>query len=126
MKKHICREWESNPRSLDYMSGVLTTALSRQPCCKQSNQRGDLLAAGLPGGAGRSQYYTNIILVLYTKLIVWCEGEERSIPLQVERKHSKHTRQRSAVATLSFTSVGDLQATGSSNLLQAHINKGGI
>ena len=49
MKKHICCEWESNPRSLDYMSGVLTTAPSRQPCWKQSNQRGDLLAAGLPG-----------------------------------------------------------------------------
>ena len=48
VKKHICREWESNPRSLDYMSGVLTTAPSRQPCWKQSNQRGDLLAAGLP------------------------------------------------------------------------------
>ena len=47
MKKHICREWESNPRSLDYMSGVLTTAPSRQPCWKQSNQRDDLLAAGL-------------------------------------------------------------------------------
>ena len=42
------------------------------------------------------------------------------------RKQSKHTRQRSAVATLSFTPVGDLQATGSSNLLQEHINKGDI
>ena len=41
-------------------------------------------------------------------------------------KVSKHTRQRSDVATLSFTPVGDLQATGSSNLLQAHINKGDI
>ena len=65
-------------------------------------------------------------IYIYTKFIVWCEGEERSIPLQVERKQSKHTRQRSAVATLSFTPVGDLQATGSSNLLQAHINKGDI
>ena len=37
-----------------------------------------------------------------------------------------YTRQRSAFATLSFTPVGDLQATGSSNLLQAHINKGDI
>ena len=41
---------------------------------------------------------------------MWCEDEERSIPLQVERKQSKskHTRQRSAVATQSFTPVGDL------------------
>ena len=39
---------------------------------------------------------------------MWCEGKERSIPLQVERKQSKHTRQRSDVATLSFTPVGDL------------------
>ena len=68
----------------------------------------------------------HIYIYIYTKFIVWCEGEERSIPLQVERKQSKHTRQRSAVATLSFTPVGDLQATGSSNLLQAHINKGDI
>ena len=64
--------------------------------------------------------------VLHSKFIVWCEGEECSIPLQVEQKQSKHTRQRSAVATLSFTPVGDLQATGSSNLLQAHIHKGDI
>ena len=48
------------------------------------------------------------------------------IYIYIERKQSKHTRQRSAVATLSFTPVGDLQATGSSNLLQAHINKGDI
>ena len=67
-----------------------------------------------------------IYIYIYTKFIVWCEGEERSIPLQVQRKQSKHTRQRSAVATLSFTPVGDLQATGSSNFLQAHINKGDI
>ena len=60
-------------------------------------------------------------IYIYTKFIVWCEGKERSIPLQVERKQSKHTRQRSDVATLSFTPVGDLQATGSSNLVQAHI-----
>ena len=32
---------------------------------------------------------------------------------------SKHTRQRLAVATQSFTPVGDLQATGISNLLYA-------
>ena len=53
---------------------------------------------------------------------MWCEGEERSVPLQVERKQRKHTRQKSAVA--SFTPVGNLQATDSSNLLQAPINKG--
>ena len=47
----------------------------------------------------------------------WCEGEERSIPLKVERKQSKEMRQRSVVATLSFTPVGDLQATDRSNLL---------
>ena len=73
-----------------------------------------------------SNKYIYIYIDIYTKFIVWCEDEERSIPLQVERKQSKHTRQRSAVATLSFTLVGDLQATGSSNLLQAHINNGVI
>ena len=58
---------------------------------------------------------------------MWCEDEERSIPLQVERKvKSKHTRQRLAVATQSFTPVGDLHATDISNLLHAHINKGHI
>ena len=46
-----------------------------------------------------------------TTFIGWCEGEERSIPLEVERKESKEMRQRSVVATLSFTPVGDLQAT---------------
>ena len=39
---------------------------------------------------------------------------------------SKHTRQRLAVATQSFTPVGDLQATDISNLLHAHINKADI
>ena len=39
---------------------------------------------------------------------------------------SKHTRQGSAVATQSFTPVGDLQVTDTSNLLHAHINKGDI
>ena len=56
----------------------------------------------------------------------WCEGEECSIPLEAERKQSKDMRQRSVVATLSFTPVGDLQATDRSNLLSAHINKGDI
>ena len=51
-----------------------------------------------------------------TTFIGWCEGEERSIPLEVERKQSKDMRQRSVVATLSFTPVGDLQATDRSNL----------
>jgi len=39
---------------------------------------------------------------------------------------SKHTRQRSAVATQSFTPVSDLQETDISNLSQAHISKGDI
>ena len=39
---------------------------------------------------------------------------------------SKHTRQRLAVATQSFTPVGDLQATDISNLLHAYINKADI
>ena len=52
--------------------------------------------------------YMYMYIYICTKFIVWCEGEERSIPLQVERKQSKHTGQRSAVATLSFTPVGDL------------------
>ena len=55
-----------------------------------------------------------------------CEDEERSIPIQVEREVKVKTRQRSAVATQSFTLVGDLQATDILNLLHAHINKGDI
>ena len=70
----------------------------------------------LSASIGYPRYTVKYIYIyIYTKFIVWCEGKERSIPLQVERKQSKHTRQRSAVATLSFTPVGDLQATGSSN-----------
>ena len=52
--------------------------------------------------AQTSELYIYIYIYIYTKFIVWCEGKERSIPLQVERKQSKHTRQRSDVATLSF------------------------
>ena len=52
-----------------------------------------------------------------TTVIGWCEGEERSISIEVERKQSKKMRQRSVVATLSFTPVGDLQASDRSNLL---------
>jgi len=72
--------------------------------------------------------YIQIYTHIHTKIIVWCEDEERSIPLQVERKVKVkvNTRQRSAVATRSFTPVGDLQATDISNLLHAHINKGDI
>ena len=47
-----------------------------------------------------------IVKSINTKIIVWSEDEERSISLQVERKQSKHKRQRSAVATQSFTPVG--------------------
>ena len=65
------------------------------------------------------------MLLLYTKFIVRCEGEEHSIPLQVERKQSKDTSQRSAVATQSFTPVGDLQATDSYEQYK-HMNKGDI
>jgi len=49
-----------------------------------------------------------------------------NIYIYIYKSKSKHTRQRSAVATRSFTPVGDLQATDISNLLQAHINKGDI
>ena len=52
-----------------------------------------------------------------TKFISWCEDEECSKPLLVERKQSKDKRQRSAVAAPSFTPFGDLQATDRSNLL---------
>jgi len=56
--------------------------------------------------------YIQIYTHIHTKIIVWCEDEERSIPLQVERKVKVkvNTRQRSAVATRSFTRVDDLQA----------------
>ena len=30
--------------------------------------------------------YIYIYIYIYTKITVWCEDEERSIPLQVERK----------------------------------------
>ena len=30
-----------------------------------------------------------LYIYIYTKIIVWCEDEERSIPLQVERKAKK-------------------------------------
>ena len=56
--------------------------------------------------------------------IVWCEDEEGSMLFKVERKQSKDIRQRSAVATPSFTPVGELQATDRANLLYAHIDKG--
>ena len=32
------------------------------------------------------------IFYIYTKIIVWCEDEERSIPLQVERKVEVNTQ----------------------------------
>ena len=38
-------------------------------------------------------------------------------PTQLKAKQSKDIRQRSAVATLSFTPLGDLQATDRPNLL---------
>jgi len=41
----------------------------------------------------------NIHMYIYTKIIVWCENEECSIPLRVERKitKTKHTRQTHTV-----------------------------
>ena len=48
------------------------------------------------------------------------------IYIYIYKSKSKHTRQRLAVATQSFTPVGDLQATDISNLLHAHINKADI
>ena len=48
-----------------------------------------------------------IIRQTYIYLYIYIERE----------RESKDTRQRSAGATLSFTLVGDLQATNSSNLL---------
>ena len=46
-----------------------------------------------------------------------------SVAIYIYIYKSKHTRQRLAVATQSFTPVDDLQATDISNLLHAHINK---
>ena len=67
-----------------------------------------------------------IYIYIYIKIILWCEDEERSIPLQVERKVKVNTQGKDQLllATQSFTPVGDLQATDISNLLQAHKNKG--
>ena len=48
------------------------------------------------------------------------------IYIYIYKSKSKHTRQRLAVATQSFTPVGDLQATDISNLLHAYINKADI
>ena len=36
--------------------------------------------------------YIYIYIYIYTKITVWCEDEERSIPLQVERKVKVNTR----------------------------------
>ena len=47
---NLCRKWESNPRPLDYISGVLTTAPLRQPCWQQSNRCSQWLTTGFPGG----------------------------------------------------------------------------
>jgi len=55
-----------------------------------------------------------VIKKIYTKIIVWCEDEERSIPLQVERTVKVNTQGEDqllllgAVATRSFKPVGDL------------------
>ena len=36
--------------------------------------------------------YIYIYIYIYTKITAWCEDEERSIPLQVERKVKVNTR----------------------------------
>ena len=46
------------------------------------------------------------------------------VRVYIYKYKSKHTRQRSAVATQSFTPVGDLQATDISNLLQRAYKQG--
>ena len=40
----------------------------------------------------QNMYSIYIIIYVYTKIIVWCEDEERSIPLQVERKVKVNTQ----------------------------------
>ena len=68
-----------------------------------------------------------IYIYIYTKIKVWCEDEERSIPLQVEREVKVNTQGKDQLLLLRVSrQVGDLQATDISNLLHAHINKGDI
>ena len=73
--------------------------------------------ANMPLGQSERTYYLSYFINIYTTFIGWCEGEECSIPLEVEQKQSKGIGQRSVVTTLSFTPVGDLQVTDRSNLL---------
>ena len=44
--------------------------------------------------------YIHICTYIYTKIKVWCEGEERSIPLRVERKVKVNTQGKDALKCL--------------------------
>ena len=50
---------------------------------------------------GMSYIYICIYMYIYTKIIVWCEDEERSIPLQVERKVKVNTQGKDQLLLLS-------------------------
>ena len=66
-------------------------------------------------------------MYIYTKIIVWCEEEERSIPLQVERKVKVNTHGKDQLLLLRASrQLAILRATDISNLLHVHINKGDI
>ena len=58
---------------------------TKQSCSKKSNEY------HLKSGT-TSNNNIYIYIYIYTKIIVWCEDEERSIPLQVERKVKVNTR----------------------------------
>ena len=47
-----------------------------------------ILSGDLDGLLARETFvtYLYIYIYIYTKITVWCEDEERSIPLKVERK----------------------------------------
>ena len=73
-----------------------------------------------------TESFYHIINVIYIYIYRRPKQYCLQLVIYIYKSKSKHTRQRSAVATQSFTPVGDLQATDISNLLYAHINKGDI
>ena len=44
--------------------------------------------------------YIYIYIYIHTKITVWCENEERSIPLQVERKVKVNTQGKDQLLVL--------------------------
>ena len=82
-------------RSLEYSSSSTLAGLSYHICGKL-----EVAFNGLPSSQHQhctdeaqkaetvlsAVSYIYIYIYIYTKITVWCEDEERSIPLQVERK----------------------------------------